>query len=447
VTRDDAIAVAAQAADAGDLEHAHSQAAALVRSKPEDPRLAFILGHCHLKAGRPETAYYLYRYAQKFRDYDGPQLWNQIGMALAEMDREDDAEGWYCRALQRGPTDITYASLASIYTKKGDPRKAVWAAEEALKLNPSSDEAKWNGALALLKLRQWKKGWEWYDSMLGVPKLRPHPPAVAGLDCPLWDGKGGNLLLTGEQGLGDEIMFASMMPEVVRDADRVVLAVDPRLVNLFQRSFPDALVTSRRGKDIVVSEPVELTHRFAMGSLGRLYRNDDGDFPGTPYLKACPDRAKMWRGLLDSLPGKKIGLMWRGGVGGLDEGLRTLDLHEMSALLNRDVSWVSLSHLQGAGAECERFYNQTGVKIHHYPFVHSNDYDDTAALVSQLDAVVTVTATVAHLAGGLGVPCHVLVPSKPQWRYGAEGDSLPWYRSMKLYRQTDHWPFEDVQWA
>ena len=444
MTFDALIEEAAREVDNEQLESAHYKAQDLCRAKPEDPRIAFILGHCHLKANRPETAYYLYRYCQKFPEYDGTMVWNMIGMALAEMGREDDAETWYNKALNKSPTDVTYSSLASIYTKKGDPQKAVWAAEEALKLNPDSDEARWNGALALLKLHQWKKGWEWYDSMLGAPKLRPHPPAIDGKDIPLWDGKGGNVLITGEQGLGDEIMFASMINEAIRDADKVILAVDPRLINLFQRSFPEAIVVNRRGKELVLPEPIDITHRFAMGSLGGLYRNSDKDFSGLPYLTPCPTRSKMWRAALDSLPGKKIGFMWRGGVGGLDEKLRTLDLHEIDFLGREDISWVSLNHLDTADPELERFYNQTGTRIHHYPFVHSNDYDDTAALVSQLDAIVSVTGTVVHLAGALGKECHTLVPSMPQWRYGAEGDTMPWYSSVKLYRQTDKWPYDKV---
>ena len=444
MTFEERLAEAARDVDADNLEAAHEKASALAREYPEEPRIAFILGHCHLKAGRPETAYYLYRYAQKFKDYNAPQLWNQIGMSLAEMARDDDAEGWYNRALNRQPNDVTYSSLASIYAKKGDPEKAVWAAEEALKLNPSSDEAKWNGALALLKLRRWEQGWEWYDSMLGAPKLRPHPPSVSGKNIPLWDGKGGNVLLTGEQGLGDEIMFASMVEEAIANCDRLILAVDPRLINLFQRSFPGAVVVNRRGNQLILPEPIDITHRFAMGSLGGLYRHRDEDFPGTGYLKPCPIRARMWRGVFDDLPGKKIGVMWRGGVGGLDEGLRTLSLDEMTFLRREGVSWVSLSHLPAAADECERFFEKTGTRIHHYPFVHSNDYDDTAALVSQLDEVVTVTATVAHLAGSMGVKATVLVPNRPQWRYGAEGDAIPWYQSMTLLRQTDHWPFEEV---
>jgi pentatricopeptide repeat protein len=428
----------------GDTQNAYKLAQQLFKECPEDARLANLIAHCHLKAERPETAYYIYRYIQKFKDYDGPHLWHNLGHCLAEREHWKEAESFFLKALQKTPDHITYSSLASIYCKNGDPKKAIEYAEKSLALKPDSQEAFWNGALALLKLRQWEKGWEWYDSLLGSKK-RPKPPAIDGVALPIWEGCGGVVLVNGEQGLGDEIMFSSIIKDAQKMAERIILAVDPRLVPLFQRSFPGVFVTSRTGKELYVPEPVTITHRYPLGSLGRLFRLNDSDFPGEPYLKADPERALMYRALLNSLgEGKKVGIMWRGGVGGLDEFERSLSLNDLEPLFSEKVTWVSLNHLPEAKEECERFYDVTGIKIHHFPFSHTRDYDDTAALVDGLDHVVSVTGTVAHCAAALGKDTHVLVPRMAQWRYGHEGSDIPWYKSMTLHRQTDKWPLEEV---
>jgi tetratricopeptide (TPR) repeat protein len=444
---------AAEWADAGEPEKAHALLSLVIRDKPEEPRAAYILGNLHLKANRPETAYFLFRYIQKFPEFRVPMVFNAIGHCLSEMGQFEESEHWFLEAIGKsakanGPQDTatSCASLASIYTKKGDPQKAVDMAEKALSLNPDCQEAKWNGSLALLKLRQWKQGWEWYDALLQT-KLRPKPPALNDVILPTWEGKGGNVLVYGEQGLGDEIMFASMLPDAVKNADRVICAVDPRLIGLLQRSFPDVVFTSRRSKDIVLPEPIDVTHTIALGSLGRLFRNADSEFPGTRYLKPDPTRCVMYRALLADLgAGKKIGVMWKGGVGGLDENERTLNLHDLEPLLSQDAVFVSLSHLPEAKAECDRFYDQTGLRVHHFPFItQSNDYDDAAALISQLDATVCMTGTAAHCAAALGVNSHVLVPKMPYWRYLHTGSTMPWYRSMTMHRQTDKWPVEEVR--
>lgn len=442
-----ALEYAAKLVDKGEAERAYSLCREMFKVCPESPHLANIIAHCHLKADRPETAYYLYRYIQKFKDYDGPQLWHNLGHCLAERERWDDAERFFLKALNKNPDHITYSSLASIYCKNGNPQKAVDYAEKSLSLNPDSTEAKWNGALALLKMHQWEKGWEWYDALIGH-KQRPEAPAIDGVTLPMWQGEGGVVLINGEQGLGDEIMFSSMIGEAAERADKVILAVDPRLIGLLQRSFPNVVVVSRVGKQLILPEPMTITHRFNLGSLGRLFRRSDDAFPGKPYLKPDPVRKLMYGALMYSLgEGRKIGLMWRGGVGGLDEQDRSLDLSALEPLLSANVHWVSLNHLPNAESECERFYDVTGIKVHHFPFVHSKDYDDTAALVDSLDGVVSVTGTVAHCAAALGKSTHVLVPKMPQWRYGHEGASMPWYKSMKLYRQTDKWPLDEVRGA
>ena len=158
----------------------------------------------------------------------------------------------------------------------------------------------------------------------------------------------------------------------------------------------------------------------------------------------------MHKALLDSLgEGKKVGLMWRGGVGGLDANERTIPLVDMEEFLATDgFHWVSLNHLENAGQECSRFYDTTGIKVHHWDhIVQSNDYDDTAALVKELDAVVCITGTVGHMSASVGTPTHVFTPKEPQWRYCHTGSKIPWYKCMTLYRQQIDWPYDDVMEA
>jgi ADP-heptose:LPS heptosyltransferase len=98
-----------------------------------------------------------------------------------------------------------------------------------------------------------------------------------------------------------------------------------------------------------------------------------------------------------------------------------------------------------AKEECMRLLDDHGKVIHHWPDVtESDDFDDTAALIAELDAVISVTCTAAHCAASLGVDTHVLVNRRPEWRYGGSLSTIPWYKAMTLYRQTDDWPIQSI---
>jgi hypothetical protein len=202
----------------------------------------------------------------------------------------------------------------------------------------------------------------------------------------------------------------------------------------------------------------ELDARIFAGSLGRICRNKPEDFPRSAFLVADPDRRKGLRARLDALgPGKKIGVMWRGGVGGNEEDKRSMDLVDMTRLLEKGraegVHWISLNHLQSGREETDRLFKDTGIRVHHWPeIIEAQDYDETAALLAELDVVVSVTGTVAHCAGALGVKTHVLVSYFHEWRYAAhhDGDML-WYGTMALHRQSaedrDAWPLDEIAQA
>ncbi len=132
--------------------------------------------------------------------------------------------------------------------------------------------------------------------------------------------------------------------------------------------------------------------------------------------------------------------MWRGGVGGPREGLRSLSLEDFMPLLADDVHWISLNHLPTAKEQCRKLSETSGKTVHQWDHIlRSDDFDDTAALIAELDTVISVTC-----AAALGVDTHVLVNRRPEWRYGSTSATMVWYNSMTLYRQNDDWSLDRI---
>lgn len=377
--------------------------------------------------------------------------WINLGRLLYEIGDASEAVRCLERsvALEPGNAEAQYEyGLALMHAAR--PEDAIERFEKAFALEPEHLDAGFNLSLARLLVRDFKNGWPLYDlrlqtlKELGGSSRVPVDPSISRLKEPSELG-GCPLLVLGEQGLGDEIMFASVLPDILRICPDAALTADARLVGLFKRSFPGLNAVPHPPNDGGVVNTVPAQRRVFLGSLMRLFRNRLADFPGTPYLVADPIRRKKMRDRIGQLgPGIKIGIMWRGGVGGQREELRSLSLSELLGPLRGDRRhWISLSHLSKADEETAAYAETSGTPVHHWPDVlRSDDYDDTAALLRELDLVVSVTGTVAHCAAALGVPTHVLVNGVPEWRYGHSGTTTPWYKAMTLYRQEKGWPFD-----
>ena len=259
-------------------------------------------------------------------------------------------------------------------------------------------------------------------------------------DEPRWDGKRvDTLFVYGEQGLGDEIMMASCIPDAARDVGKVVLECDPRLAGLFKRSFPGVDVYgTRRVKSVDWPQQYTVDAGAAIGQLPMFYRPTPEACPGTPYLVADPERRLQWRALLDSLGRKpKIGICWSGGRKWTNAVGRSMGLEAFRPLIEAiDADWISLQY-KDPQAEIAA----AGLPVRHWPHgATTSDYDDTAALVSELDMVIGVHTAVHHLAGALGVPALVLVPSKGLWIWQLE--PMPWYRSARTFKQRADEPWQ-----
>lgn len=389
-----------------------------------------LAAHIMIDCDRHGMAQPLLAHASKL-DPDSSLIWNNLGLCFWEQHMLEEAEKCYIKAVSRDPNDANALNnLAQLYNSTGQPEKALNCLEKALRVNPKIPEAQYNKGIANLMLRRWDEGWKGYEHNLGRHYARRE--RVFGT-IPRWTGVDGlTLIAYGEQGVGDEVSFASCIPDLQKK-NKVIIECDRRLVGLFKRSFGCDVHGTRYNKHIDWQLSVGADARVAFGSLPGFYRNTADSFPGTPYLVADPQRRVMWRSLLDSLgPKKKIGIAWTGGIKKTGERYRSMTLKDMEPIWRQDATFISLQYKDAPEAK------EAG--IHHFPYAtQTGDMDDQAALMAELDLVVTVQQTAVHLGGGLGVKTFAMIPKYPIWRYGLTGSDFPWAKSVTLYRQKNEW--------
>lgn len=327
-------------------------------------------------------------------------------------------------------------NISGLYINEGDPERALELCADALKNDPNCLGALCNRGMAHLELGHWREGWEdWKNTLKTGDRTARQYPGV-----PVWDGSPGKrVIVWGDQGVGDEIYFSSCIPDLIRVCEHVVIDCHPRLPALFARSFSGAEVYGTR-KD--VTEPAwwktaKVDAAIGMAELPGFFRNEDKAWPGVPYLKAPWNVSNVRR--------LRIGLSWTGGSKKTRQELRSLPVEALAPIVRAapDADWFSLQYTDDAPADVCRLEEQTGIRIAHFAnWVQCLDYDRTASFVASLDLVITVCTTVHHLAGALGIPVWTLVPKRSSWRYGIEGDCLPWYNCARLFRQA-----KDGDWA
>lgn len=377
--------------------------------------------------------------------------YNNLGLLFTlSKGNIEQARVCFLKALQLNPGQA--ASRLNLYfamAEAGELDEAIAGFDRLLE-GPTKEEALFHRSLAYLKKGQFNEGWRDYGFRWG----RPEAPLRI-LPFPDWSGdalRQRTVLIYAEQGLGDEIMFSSCLPDLLaREQGRVVLECAPRLEKLFQRSFPSVRVVGvpRTDHPPWFSDAGPIDCKMAIGDLPRLYRNTLDQFPShSGYLRAAPERVDYWRRRLAKLgEGPKIGISWRGGLPHSRRDLRSIPLQQWMPLLTiKGAHYISLQYT-GCREEIGALESGFGIPVHHWPEA-INDYDETAALVSALDRIVTVCTSIVHLSGALGRPAWVLVPKTPEWRYLAQGERMPWYPSVRLLRQAaaGEWsaPLEEV---
>lgn len=420
----------------------------------DDVQVLAMLGTLYLQTGKVVlAAQFLIRAVTLDNQFF--DVWNNLGNCFKAFNKDKDAEVCWKAALEiKGRPEKNYAdiynNLGTLYVNAGCPEKGMPFMEEAIKINPEHPDANWNHALMLLEQGKYKEGFEKYHWGFKT-KARVHRDY--GKLIPYWNGeKDRTVVVWGEQGIGDEIMFASMLPELCRDSKQVIFECHPRLIKIFQDSFKfDNLVIYPTRKDAWIEWTVnhpDIDYRLAIADLGKFYRKSIDDFPKHEgYLKGNSERMNFYKKKLGKLGNRlNVGISWTGGYVKTRKDYRSIPLEKWKTILDLDCNFISLQYTKDAYETLADIEDKTGVRIYHWPSaVQNNDYAETAALVGALDLVITINTTVHHLAGAMGKPCWTLTPVAKAWRYySPDKITNVWYPSVRQFEQDKLFEWDEV---
>ncbi len=423
--------------NAGATELALDHIRHALRAMPQDAELHFESALTHNRCGDVDGACAAYERALELQPAYAAAAVNLGLIYLSQLGDPRRAQQYFEQALEVDPRSVAaQANLGAAMQEQGRLDDALAHYKRLIAAQPEVVEFRWNRGIALLSRGNYAQGWEDYE----LRRLRGAGAPARTFHFPEWQGEAlGNatLLVYAEQGLGDEIMFAGCLPDLLARGANCVIECDKRLGGLFARSFPAAHVHGAARDDRSwIAQHTDIGRQIAIGSLPRLLRRDEADFPRhRGYLRAEPRRVAYWRGRLNAHRGESVvGLAWRGGTLKTRDRLRSIALDPLASLFDvGQCIWVNLQ--RGGENEFAALASAKDGWARSYPEA-LDDLDETAALIEALDCVVSVDNTVVHLAGALGRPVLVMLPWHADWRWLCERRTSPWYPSAVLFRQT-----------
>jgi tetratricopeptide (TPR) repeat protein len=411
-----------------------------LQRKPDYGEVFNNLGLLLTEMGQLASAVVFLQQAVRLRSQSA-EAHNNLGLALAEQGRYAEAEACYLRALAINPNyGDAHANLGGTFRELGKLEEALACYQLALWLNPNSASTRWNRALLLLQIGNFKEGWAEYEWRWKRPKAPVYGGLRRSFTKPVWDGTplgGRTILLHMEQGLGDMIHFIRYASLVHQAGGRVIVECPGFMIPLFS-SCPGIHELVAEGSPL----PDFDTHCPIL-SLPRLLGTTLETIPAqVPYLFADEGLIEHWRQQLSPFRAFKVGIIWQGNPHHRWDRHRSVPLTQFEPLAR--LAAVELFSLQwGPGKDqlrsvADRFsVHQLAEELN----ATTGAFMDTAAVMVNLDLVITVDTAAAHLAGALGVPVWVALSTLLDWRWLYGREDSPWYPTMRLFQQTqmDNW--------
>ena len=374
----------------------------------------------------PETALASFRRAIAARP-GYADAYNNMGIAQQALGHYEEAIATYRQALAFRPDHAdAYNNLGLALRSLNRQEEALRCFESAQAIKPDHIDAQLGEGLVRLALGDYANGWRKYTWRHLTPsfsagKKRPAQPLWLGN----WDVSGKTILLHGEQGLGDTIMFARYVPLVAERGAKIVLAVQRPLTALMATLKGPAVI---RGQ----GEPVPQFDGFCpLPTLPFVFQTTVATIPAdVPYLSAPADRLAKWQSILQPLPRPRIGLMWAGATSPIYR--RTVPLRQLQPLLAlRDFHFVALQ--KDVPADDLPLLQDSPMTT--FLGARQADLADAAAMIELVDLVITIDTSIANLAGAMGRPTWVLLPFAADWRWMVGRQDSPWYPTARLFRQ------------
>ena len=433
---------------AGRIDEAAAVYRHVLTQAPRSAEAHVYLGIAHFDQRDFPGSVQSYREALAIRDRF-PVAWNNLGNSLRMLGEIDEAESCFVRALEQQPGYLSaLKNRGTLWVWTGEIERGLHWYQEALKVKPDDPELHRNLGVIHLLLGNLDVGWPEYRWRWSMPGMR-RPPTSA----PFWQGEeldGKTVLLYPEQGCGDTIQFVRMVTELHEAGARVILECPQRMIPLLRSTrgieqlLPEGAVIPAVDYHLSLIDAVDVWYC----SRGELPLNVD---TAKGYLDVDGVRIEQWRQWLDgNVPRKegraiRVGINWQGNPGHHADVYRSLPLESFRPLADQpDLHLVSLQFGTGSGDIDACPFGDRIVRLPAEIDVSTGAFVDTAAVIKNLDVVVTSDTAIAHLSGAVGVPVQLMLGRVPDWRWQLESDSTPWYETMTLVRQRNIGDWNEV---
>jgi tetratricopeptide (TPR) repeat protein len=413
--------------------------------KPDSAEAHDVRGLALLGLGQIEHAIKSFRTALDYDVHYAP-AYSNLGLAYRAQGEPRDAVSCFDEAIRLDETNPqAYNNLGISLLDMNDLKQAETALRSALAIEPDYAEAHFNLSRVLLMAEDFELGWkqnEWRWLCSDFPSTwREFSQAM-------WQGEDlvdKKILIWSEQGIGDEIMFANTLPDMVQASDGIIIECNERLVPIFERSFEGVTAIARQAPPDAQIESAAADFQIPVGSICKFYRKSAEDFPTEAggYLKADPDLTAVIKARYASLgAGMKVGISWRSGnpIVGAE---RSIPLELWDELLSlRGCHFINLQYGDVA-ADLDRARDRTGVRILKDDAVDPlTSAEEWFAQIAALDHVISVDNSTIQVAGSLGIPTWTLLSEVPEWRFGLKRLDHLWHPSIRIFRQQKRGEWE-----
>ena len=424
-----------------------------IQIQPNQGEAYYNLGNALHRQEKLEEAIEAYQQAIQIQP-NYVDAYNNLGVVLIDHEKLRESVQIYQKTLEIQPNYAdAYNNLGNALREQGKLEESIRIFQKATYIQPNHAEAHNNLAMTLLLKGDFKNGWKQYEWRRQCDNF---PFEKRDFSQPFWEGtdpKAKSILVWTEQGIGDEIMFSSILPDLLSRNANVIVESDTRMVSLFQRSFPKIRFIPRQNPPNSQLLNTTVDYQTPIGSLGKWFRTDNNSFilNRNTYLYACPKKTSEIRKKYQELAKEKIliGISWKStGINQRQTYSKkkksTLLEHWQPVLAQRNCYFINLQY-GNVKQELNEFQKHNNLKIHQDEEIDSlSSLDDFAAQISALDLVISTSNTTVHLAGALGKQVWTLLPHIPDWRWTLEREDTLWYPKMRLFRQHRIGDWSDV---